>query len=50
MTHDDLRQDIANKIMALIIEPKTEQIARYAPVTPQEIQWRAYRIAMGWSV
>jgi 5-formyltetrahydrofolate cyclo-ligase len=50
MTNNELRQDIADKIMALTIEPKTERIAKYAPVTPQEIQWRAYRIAMGWSV
>jgi hypothetical protein len=45
----EIREEIAQKIESLKdgIEPKNEQTAKYAPVTPEEIVWRAAQIARG---
>ena len=49
MNEQELRFQIAQRIESLKdgIEPKNEYVAKYAPVTPAEIVWRAVQIARG---
>lgn len=49
MNAQNLREEIAQRIESLKegIEPKNQFIAKYAPVTPEEIVWRAAKIARG---